>query len=328
MRLNKKISYLEGDGYWLLKGSRLRLSDGPHGLRKEAPRGTLRATCFPTASALACSWDEKLVELVGESLATECIAQDVDVLLGPGVNLQNIPDAGATLNISAKILFERQNGCRTRGVQSKRGGNARHFALNSQETDRFLAESVVDERALRELYLMPFEIAIRESNPWAVMTAYNRFEGLNAGENKRLLDILRSEWSYDGCVVSDWGSVENRVLGLEAGMDLEMPGGSSPSSAEIKKVIEKDSSTRSSSIARLRTSKTRRQGGRHEEICASRPYRVAVDVARECMVLLKTMAISCLLLRQTQSSWPERSTKRKYRGSDRQGWNLWLRTRR
>lgn len=291
MRLNKKISYLEGDGYWLLKGSRLRLSDGPHGLRKEAPRGTLQATCFPTASALACSWDEKLVELVGESLATECIAQDVDMLLGPGVNLQRHPGCGRNFEYFGEdpLLSGKMAAAYIRGVQSKNvAATLKHFALNSQETDRFLAESVVDERALRELYLMPFEIAIRESNPWAVMTAYNRFEGLNAGENKRLLDILRSEWSYDGCVVSDWGSVENRVLGLEAGMDLEMPGGSSPSSAEIKKGYRKgqlDEELIDRALTNIE--KLEDRAGAMKRSARLGHYRVAVDAARECMVLLK-----------------------------------------
>ncbi len=291
MRRNKKISYLEGDGYWILKGSRLRLSDGPHGLRKETPRGTLPATCFPTASALACSWDEKLVELVGESLATECVAHDVDVLLGPGVNLQRHPACGRNFEYFGEdpLLSGKLAAAYIRGVQSNNvAATLKHFALNSQETDRFLSESIVDERALRELYLMPFEIAVRDSNPWAVMTAYNRFEGLNAGENRRLLDILRSEWKYDGCVVSDWGSVEDRVLGLKAGMDLEMPGGSSPSSGEIKKAYRKgrlDEELIDRALANIE--KLEERAGTMKRSARLGHYRVAVDVARECMVLLK-----------------------------------------
>ena len=291
MRRNKKIRYLEGDGYWLLKGSRLRLSDGPHGIRKETPQGTLQATCFPTASALACSWDEKLVELVGESLATECIASDVDVLLGPGVNLQRHPACGRNFEYFGEdpLLSGKMAAAYIRGVQSKNvAATLKHFALNSQETDRFLSESVVDERALRELYLVPFEIAVRESSPWAVMTAYNRFEGRNAGENKRLLDILRYEWKYDGCVVSDWGSVENRVLGLEAGMDLEMPGGSSPSTGELRKAYKQgqlDEELIDRALANIKKLEDRAGGAKRSSRLGH--YRVAVDVARECMVLLK-----------------------------------------
>lgn len=291
VRRNKKISYLEGDGYWLLKGSRLRLSDGPHGVRKETPRGTLQATCFPTGSALACSWDEKLIELVGESLATECVASDVNVLLGPGVNLQRHPACGRNFEYFGEdpLLSGKMAAAYMRGVQSKNvAATLKHFALNSQETDRFLVESIVDERALRELYLMPFEIAIRESNPWAVMTAYNRFEGLNAGENKRLLGILRHEWKYDGCVVSDWGSVEKRLLGLEAGMDLEMPGGSSPSSGELKKAYRKgrlDEELIDRSLANI--AKLAERTGAIKRSSHLGHYHVAVEVARECMVLLK-----------------------------------------
>ncbi len=291
MRLNKKISYLEGDGYWLLKGSRLRLSDGPHGVRKETPRGTQEATCFPTASALACSWDEKLVELVGESLATECIASDVNVLLGPGVNLQRHPACGRNFEYFGEdpLLSGKMAAAYIRGVQSKNvAATLKHFALNSQETDRFLSESIVDERALRELYLMPFEIAIDESRPWTVMTAYNRFEGLNAGENARLHSILRSEWKYDGCVVSDWGSVENRALGLEAGMDLEMPGGSSPSGGELRKAYKEgslDEELVDRALANIKKLEDRTGGMKRSSRLGH--YDVAVDVARECMVLLK-----------------------------------------
>ena len=291
MRRNKKISYLEGDGYWLLKGSRIRLSDGPHGVRKETANGTLQSTCFPTASALACSWDEEIVELVGESLGTECVASDVHVLLGPGVNLQRHPAMRPQFRVFGEdpLLSGKLAAAYIRGVQSKNvAATLKHFALNSQETDRFSAESMVDERALRELYLMPFEIAIRESDPWAVMTAYNRFEGVNAGENKRLLDILRSEWKYDGCVMSDWGSVENRLRGLEAGMDLEMPGGSSPSTGELKKAYRRgrlDDGFIDRAVANIKKLEERTGGAKRSSHLGH--YRVAVEVARECMVLLK-----------------------------------------
>lgn len=291
MRWRKKINRIEGDGYWLLKESRVRLSDGPHGVRKETSRGTLQATCFPTASALACSWDEKLAELVGESLATECIASDIDVLLGPGVNLQRHPSCGRNFEYFGEdpFLSGKMAAAYIRGVQSKNvAATLKHFALNSQETDRFLSDSIVDERTLRELYLMPFEIAIRESDPWAVMTAYNRFEGMNAGESKRLLSILRDEWHYDGCVMSDWGSVENRLLGLEAGMDLEMPGGSSPSRSELKKAYRKGKLNEEfldRSLANIQRLETRARSVKRSSHLGH--YDVAVQVARECMVLLK-----------------------------------------
>ncbi len=291
MRWKNKIKAIEGDGFWHIKDSRLRLSDGPHGVRKETPHGTERATCFPTASAIASSWDENIAALVGESLGTECVALDVDVLLGPGVNLQRHPACGRNFEYFGEdpLLSGKMAAAYIRGVQSRKvAATLKHFALNSQETERFVSDSIVDERALRELYLLPFEIAVREGDPWAVMTSYNRFEGQNTGENKRLFGILREEWRYGGCVMSDWGSVEDRLSGLEAGMDLEMPGGSSPSGAFLatayrRGILDEDLLDRS--LAHIRGLEKRAGSAKGSSHLGH--YETAVLAAIECMVLLK-----------------------------------------
>ena len=212
----------------------LWLSDGPHGVRKQAGESdhlglnpSEPATCFPTAAAVANSWDPALGEAIGQALGEEAAAQGVGVLLGPGLNIQRNPLCGRNFEyfsedpwLSGKMAAGYIRGIQSRGI----GACPKHFAVNSQETRRMVSDSVLDERTLRELYLTGFEIAVREGRPKTIMTSYNRVNGVYANENPHLLqDILRGEWGFDGAVVTDWGGSNDHALGVKMGSTLEMP---------------------------------------------------------------------------------------------------------
>jgi beta-glucosidase len=214
----------------------LRLADGPHGLRIQDDENpdhlglgrSLPSTCFPPAVALASSWDRALVREVGQALGREARSHGVDVLLGPGMNIKRSPLCGRNFEyfsedplLSGLLAAAVVDGLQSEGVAAC----IKHFAVNSQETDRQRVSAEIDERTLREIYLRNFQIAISEANPWSVMSAYNKINGVYASENRWLLtDLLRGEWGYDGVVVSDWGAVHDPVEAVEAGTDLRMPG--------------------------------------------------------------------------------------------------------
>jgi beta-glucosidase len=185
------------------------------------------ATCFPSASALACSWDVALLEELGQALGREAQAQDVQILLGPGLNMKRSPLCGRNFEYFSEdpLLAGRLAAAHVRGVQSQGvGASLKHFAANNQEFERTTTNSNVDERTLHEIYLTAFEIAIREASPWTVMCAYNRVNGTFAAEHAGLLDaVLKQRWGFEGLVVSDWGAVNDRVAGIRAGLHLEMP---------------------------------------------------------------------------------------------------------
>lgn len=210
-------------------------SDGPHGLRKQAGAAdhlglneSVKATCFPTASCLANSWDESLMEEVGQALGQEAVTQEVDVLLGPGINIKRSPLCGRNFEYFSEdpYLAGKLAAGYIRGVEST--GTAacpKHFAANSQELNRMYYDSVAEERTLRELYLTAFEIAVKEGNPGALMSSYNKINGTYANENLWLLKkVLRQEWGFEGMVVTDWGGSNDVVEGVKAGSTLEMPG--------------------------------------------------------------------------------------------------------
>ena len=210
------------------------MADGPHGLRKEDKKHakqnggySIKATCFPPAAALACAWDTALVTSVGKAIAQECKANGVSVLLGPGVNIKRSPLCGRNFEYYSEdpLLSGKLGAAMIRGIEGEGvGASLKHFAVNNQETLRMRISAEIDPRALHEIYLRAFEIAVKEGKPSAVMCSYNRINGIYASENKMLLtDILRKEWGFDGLVMSDWGAVSNRLMGLEAGLDLEMP---------------------------------------------------------------------------------------------------------
>lgn len=238
MTLEEKASLCSGLDRWLTKPIErlgipsIRMADGPHGLRKERHpdqemSDSLPSTCFPTASALAASWDPALLEAVGQALAEECLAEDVQILLGPGVNLKRHPLCGRNFEYFSEdpVLAGALATAYIRGVQSQGVGTSlKHFAANNQETLRLSVDAQVDERTLRELYLAQFEAAVKNGEPWTVMAAYNQLNGTYCSEHPWLLTtVLRQEWGFSGIVVSDWGAVNDRVEALRAGLDLEMP---------------------------------------------------------------------------------------------------------
>jgi beta-glucosidase len=255
MTLEEKASLCSGKDNWSFKPiNRLDIpsiwvADGPHGLRK-APSSDAPgfgdqhpATCFPTASALAATWDLDLIQDVGKHIAIECQALNVHVLLGPGVNIKRSPLGGRNFEyfsedpfLAGELAAAFINGVQNEGV----GTSLKHYACNSQETQRMLVNSIVDERTMREIYLRNFEIAIKKSQPWTVMAAYNPVNGIHATENRYLLkDILKEEWGFEGIVISDWISVYDRVAGVMAGMHVEMPGSQGVNDAKIVEAVKR-----------------------------------------------------------------------------------------
>ena len=240
MTLAEKADFCSGKDFWHLPGlERLQVpsimvTDGPHGLRKQGQGAdhlgahrSIPATCFPTASALASSWDVALMQEVGEALGATCVDEDVSVLLGPGMNIKRSPLCGRNFEyfsedpfLNGHIAANLVNGIQAQGV----GACLKHFAVNNQELGRMYMDAIVDDRALREIYLRGFEIAVKTAKPWTVMCAYNRLNGVFCSEHDWLLNtVLREEWGFDGAVMTDWGAANDRPLGVKAGLDLEMP---------------------------------------------------------------------------------------------------------
>lgn len=241
LTLEERVQLLAGESHWKTHAApsadipSLFLSDGPHGLRKQEGAQDCMgiaesrpATCFPTASALACSFDPELVERVGAAIGEEARRQGVDVVLGPGVNIKRHPLCGRNFEYFSEdpVVSGELGAAMVRGIQSRGvGACLKHFAANSQEHARMVSDSVVDERTLRELYLAPFEHVVRHARPWSVMTAYNKLNGVYCSEHEWLLrEALRGEWGFDGAVVSDWGAMSSSVASVRAGLDLCMPG--------------------------------------------------------------------------------------------------------
>jgi beta-glucosidase len=250
MTLEEKASLCSGLDFWHLKGIErlgipsIMVTDGPHGLRKQIEGSvqgdismSVPATCFPTASALAATWNRDLIYQVGEALGEECRQEKVSVILGPGVNLKRSPLCGRNFEyfsedpyLTGEIAKSHIHGVQSQGV----GTSLKHYAANNQETRRLTIDSIVDERTLREIYLTGFEIAVKEAQPWTVMCAYNRINGTYASDHKYLMtDILKEEWGHEGLVLTDWGAMNERVTALQAGVELEMPGAPNGNDAKI-----------------------------------------------------------------------------------------------
>lgn len=240
MTLEEKAFMTSGKNFWESNDiSRLGIpsvffADGPHGLRKQELSAdhlglneSVKSTCFPTAATLSCSWDEKLLEEVGAALGTEARRLEVGVLLGPGANIKRDPRCGRNFEYYSEdpYLAGKYAAAYVRGVQSNGvAACVKHYALNNQERARMIVDSVVDERAMREIYLTPFEIAVKQGEVKTVMSAYNKINGEYANENRHTLkDILRDEWGFDGVVVTDWGGNNDRVKAIECGNEIEMP---------------------------------------------------------------------------------------------------------
>ncbi|PFI38294.1 glycosyl hydrolase [Bacillus cereus] len=240
MTLEEKASLCSGLDFWNTKGIErlgipsIMVTDGPHGLRKQAKGAdhlgiynSIPSTCFPSAVGLASTWNKDLINQVGVALGEECQAENVGVLLGPGANIKRSPLCGRNFEYFSEdpYLSSQMAANHVKGVQSQGiGTSLKHFAANNQEHRRMSVDAIVDERTLREIYLASFEDVIKEAQPWTVMSAYNKINGEYASENNYLLnDILKDEWGFEGFVVSDWGAVNERVAGLANGLELEMP---------------------------------------------------------------------------------------------------------
>lgn len=250
MTLEEKAALCTGATPWTttaverLGVPEMTVADGPHGVRHAADvnnlvAASLPATCFPTASCTASTWDVDLLREMGQALAEECIALKVDVVLGPGTNMKRSPLGGRNFEYFSEdpYLAGQVAAAFIEGVQSKGVGTSlKHYAVNNQEFRRMTISAELDERTLREIYLSAFETAVKKAKPWTVMCAYNKVNGSYCSENHKLLtEILKEEWGFEGLVVSDWGAVHDRVASLQAGLDLEMPG---PKPRRTKAVVE------------------------------------------------------------------------------------------
>jgi beta-glucosidase len=305
MTLEEKALLLSGKGSWTthelerLGIPSIFMTDGPHGLRKSLGPNlaeSVPATCFPTASALASSWDTELIKQVGAALARECQANDVQVLLGPGINMKRSPLAGRNFEYFSEdpVLAGHLAASYIQGVQSEGVGTSlKHFAVNNQEFERMVSSSNLDERTLREIYLSAFEIAITQARPWSVMCAYNKVNGVYASENHLLLEeILREEWGFEGFVVSDWGAVHDRVKGVLAGLNLEMPGSGDVNRKRIIEAVHAgqlpvsrlDEVVASLLGVILKAAESRRTGARFD---VDQHHALARQVAGESIILLK-----------------------------------------
>lgn len=255
LTLEEKASLTSGASFWYTKPVErvgvpaIMVTDGPHGLRKQREGGdhlgigdSVPATCFPPAVGLGSSWDVELIHRVGEALGTETSIENVGVLLGPGINIKRSPLCGRNFEYLSEdpIVSGVLGAAIVKGIQSKGVGTSlKHFAANNQENDRMRSSSDIDPRPLREIYLRGFQRVVEDAQPWTVMCSYNRINGVYASEDPWLLtQVLRDEWDFEGLVVSDWGAVNERVPGLAAGMDLEMPSSGGATDAQIVAAVK------------------------------------------------------------------------------------------
>lgn len=257
MTLEEKASMVTGDDFWHFKGVErlgvpsLMVCDGPHGLRKQEDAAnadmlgindSITAVCFPSAAGLAASFDKELIRQVGDTLGRECQAENISVLLGPGNNIKRSPLCGRNFEyfsedpyLSGEMATAHIQGVQGQGV----GTSMKHFCGNNQETRRMSGNSVIDERTLREIYLASFEKPVKEACPKTIMCAYNQVNGTFLAENKRLLDsILREEWGFSGAVITDWGAGKDQIKGVEAGLNIQMPGNGSKENPRIVEAVK------------------------------------------------------------------------------------------
>lgn len=310
MTLEEKCAYLSGKNAWDTRSFSsigvdvLHHADGPTGVRKQAGKGdhlglnaSVPATCFPTAATLANSWDVRLLEKVGEGLGIEAAAEDVNVLLGPGINIKRNPLCGRNFEyysedpyLSGKLAAAMIKGIQSNGIAAC----VKHFAVNSQELRRMAMDSVLDERTLREIYITAFEIAIKEGKPKSLMTSYNMVNGVYANENEHLLmDILRKDIGFDGMVVTDWGASNDHALGVKNGSSLEMPAPGLDSARELLealktgKISESDIDVRVDELIDITLSTKNKKKPQDKAKMFEDNNALAREAARKSIVLLK-----------------------------------------
>ena len=305
--IHEKIKLLTGNGMWHTQETEdlpsVHLSDGPHGLRKQEEKErqnnvSLVSTCYPTASALACSWDVTAAERLGRAVAKEAWNADVAVLLGPGINMKRSPLCGRNFEYFSEdpFLAGRLGAAYVSAAQGEDVAvSLKHFAANNQETNRQTANSQIDERALREIYLSAFEYVVKTARPATVMASYNRLNGYYACENRHLLtEILREEWGFDGVVISDWGACADLAKAVKAGMDLEMPDSHGIHARKLKaalkagEISEEDIAKAAGRIEKL--VKKYAPGNRAKKD-TSDAHEIAKQLACESAVLLKNDGI-------------------------------------
>lgn len=306
LTLAEKASLVSGNSSWTVGPieragvPEIFVSDGPYGLRKQESDtaelyDSIDAVAFPTSAATASSFDKDLMYEIGTALGKECQAEDVAVILGPAVNIKRSPLCGRNFEYISEdpYVAGEMSAALINGVQSQDVGTSlKHFAANNQETERMYASSDMDERTLREIYLAGFETAVKKSDPWTLMCSYNRINGTYASENKWLLtDVLRDEWGYDGLVMSDWGAVSDRIKGIAAGLDLEMPGSGGVNDARIVEAVETgklDEADLDKAVRNVLNLMEKYHSKKREEVFdRDKDHEIAVHAEEESIVLLK-----------------------------------------
>ena len=311
LTLEEKAGLCSGKDFWRLKSveragiEEIMVSDGPHGLRKQADGGdhiglneSVVATCFPTSVGVAASFDRAVARRQGIALGKEAAAEKLGVLLGPAINVKRSPLCGRNFEymsedpyLTGELSAEYVGGVQSSGV----GVSVKHFAANNQENRRMTISSEVDERTLREIYLPAFETTVKKASPWTIMCSYNRINGVYSSENKWLLnDVLRDEWGFDGFVMTDWGAIADRVKGLEAGLELEMPSSGGKNDRKIAEAVrsgeldEKVLDKACERIIKIIFATRERAKCVYDR---EADHRLAREIAAECMVLLKNDGI-------------------------------------
>lgn len=313
MTLEEKAGLCSGDDFWHLKPverlglSRIMVTDGPHGLRKQSGdtdhvglNKSVSATCFPTASATASSWDTSLMSKMGEALGDECLQENVAVILGPGANIKRSPLCGRNFEYISEdpYLTGHMAASLINGIQSKGiGTSLKHFVMNNQEARRMTIDAVVDERAQREIYMTGFEIAVKNAQPWTVMCSYNKVDGKYLSDHEFLLkNVLKDEWGHEGIVVTDWGACNDRVEGIKAGMELEMPSSGGRNDAKIIEAV-KDGSLSEQDLDQavlriieliLKSQSSQKDGYRYD---IDAHHTLAREIAANSAVLLKNESV-------------------------------------
>jgi beta-glucosidase len=314
LSLEEKIQWTSGRSNWIIMGNEqlkvqdIIVADGPHGLRayKEKPSVQLwgdndlaPSTMFPSATAMASTFNEQLLFEVGETIGKECNHYEVDVLLGPGVNLKRSPLAGRNFEYYSEdpVLTSRMAVNFINGVQSQKvGACVKHFALNEQEDQRRFINTIIDERTMHEMYLRPFYNVVQESNPFMIMTSYNKINGNYAGESHHLLkDVLRDKWKYKGTVISDWGGVQNKVKSLKNGMNIEMPG-PSEFTVSVNKAVQNGEVSEQEIDASLYPlmdlrDKLLLNDNKGKNVSFEEGHKIAYKVSKESIVLLENDGI-------------------------------------
>ena len=309
MTLEEKAGLCSGLDFWHTKPVErlgvpaVMVSDGPHGLRKQDLQAdhlgmneSIKAVCMPAACATAASFDRELIGQMGRAIGSSCQHEELSVVLGPAVNIKRSPLCGRNFEYFSEdpYLAGEMSAAYIAGVQSQNVGTSiKHFAANNQEHRRMSSSSNIDERTLREIYLPAFEISVKKSQPWTVMCSYNRLNGTYASEHPWLLtEVLRDEWGFEGYVMSDWGAVSNRVAGLAAGLDLEMPASGGINDAKIVEAVKNgqlDEAILDRAVERILTINYRYLENAKPETPWDKEadHLLSAKIAGECMVLLK-----------------------------------------